>query len=124
MNNLFLDDIRNPIDCIYYLPEVRYLANKWAVVKTVEEFQQYVTDYFAETKTLPVCISFDHDLSEVHYWHLGHPIPYDKFDVLTGYHAALWLKDFIKEHKLRTPEVLCHSMNPAGKKNILKVFGK
>ena len=123
MTILFLDDYRVPADCYSYIPQISlYLHGDW---DTVVDFNSF-TEYFADVKDgkieMPTLISFDHDLAKEHYNHLLNPIPYEKFDVQTGFHCALWLKDFCEENEFVIPEILCHSMNPAGKKNILEIF--
>ena len=44
------------------------------------------------------------------------------FNEKTGYHAAKWLKSYLKRKGLKMPEIHCHSQNPIGKNNILKLL--
>lgn len=120
---LFLDDKRYPTDCVYYIQENIYLEyHMWDIVRDFEEFCGYIQNYFEINGEIPEIISFDHDLASEHYDYLQHPIPYDKFSIETGYHCALWLKNFCEEKGLSYPKVICHSMNSAGKDNILSLF--
>lgn len=96
---LFLDDIRQPKDCIKYLPEkIIYSNSHWEVVKTYEEFVSWIKE-----NGLPTMISFDHDLGD------------DK----TGYDCAVWLIEYCINRDLKLPNCLIHSMNIVGKKNIV-----
>lgn len=115
--NLFLDDLRQPIDAFKYTEDYVYLNIRWVVVRDFAEFAELIID-----RGLPELISFDHDLSDVHYKHLSNPIPYDAMTEKTGYHCAQWLADYCLDNKVPLPEFRCHSMNPAGKENILSLL--
>jgi hypothetical protein len=71
---------------------------------------------------LPDLISFDHDLSPDHYQHTSGDIPYDTFDVETGYHCAQWLVEHCWNNMSPFPNIMIHSMNPVGTKNIVSAF--
>ena len=115
---LFLDDMRKPVDvCLYFEPkEVRplYEEEHWEIVRSYEEFVNHIVE-----KGLPACISFDHDLADEHYHNIQGNTD---FNEKTGYECAKWLVEYLLEHNLELPVVYCHSMNPVGKENILKLF--
>lgn len=124
--NLFLDDFRNPIECVSYTKDESYSLLKWSIVRSYDEFIWFIEDYYYQTKGLPKLISFDHDLADEHY----DPAMYtDKYSELykgfkekTGYHCAQWLVDFCMDNKLKLPKFKVHSMNPAGGKNIASML--
>lgn len=62
--NLFLDDIRNPSDCIHYMYTPIYTSVDWVIVRNYNEFVKTI-----EEKGLPEIVSFDHDLGlNVEVW--------------------------------------------------------
>ena len=116
MYNLFLDDIREP----------RCLGDTrtWEVVRSYNVFVDKITK-----DGLPRFISFDHDLSDVHYPQstedYSKPINYSSeryHREKTGYHCAVWLVNYCNNRKLPFPEYQVHSMNPVGKQNIIQVI--
>ena len=121
-NKLFLDDVRNPIDCILYIKDKIY-AEEWDIVRNYNEFINYITE-----NGIPDLISFDHDLADEHY----SPTMYDggslynhlysEFKEKTGYDCAKWLCDYCSQNGLPLPTYLVHSMNPVGRDNILGVL--
>ena len=64
--NLFLDDIREPRECLSYTNEPRYGTREWVVVRTHDEFVQTVVNRWANGE-FPELVSFDHDLADEHY---------------------------------------------------------
>ncbi|RQP15800.1 MAG: hypothetical protein EAS52_13900 [Parapedobacter sp.] len=76
----------------------------------VRDFNQFV-NYITENG-LPDLISFDHDLG----------VDENGETKLSGYDCAKWLVDYVMDHQVPLPRVLCHSQNPVGKENILKLF--
>lgn len=119
---LFLDDFRNPIDCINYMrlrvdDSAMYSREKWIVVRNYEEFVNYITN-----KGLPYLISFDHDLADEHYDPSMYSGNYDdvakNFKEKTGMDCAKWLVDYCLDNEKQLPKFVVHSMNPAGTKNI------
>lgn len=113
--NLFLDDIRVPIDAFKYTHNTVYRDLVWIVVRSYQEFVDYITD-----NGMPDVISFDHDLANVHYALMndGPTIDYDLVCEKTGYHCAKWLVEYCSEHDCDVPEYHVHSMNPVGGENI------
>jgi len=111
---IWLDDVRDPKD--------HGVEALW--VKNFEEFQAAVR---AEH---PHMVHFDHDLGNEYHWNETHPmnedgtspdeheILYDKFQEMTGYHAAKWLVDYCMINELPLPRWNVHSMNVVGAKNI------
>lgn len=127
MYKLFLDDIREPIDCCsYMLNKDFYSDNEFVVVRNYEEFVDYI-----EKNGLPEIITFDHDLADTHYTPEEFWCDYDKskewqekqvHKEKTGYECAKWLIDYCIENNLECPMYVCHSMNPVGRDNILGVL--
>lgn len=115
--NLYLDDVRMPGDSFHYTKDADYIRLPWHIVRSHDEFVTFIY-----TRGLPEVISFDHDLVLTHQSYLEHPIPYEKSQVKTGYHCALWLVEYCTENVVPLPEYKCHSFNPAGKDNILSVL--
>ena len=122
-NKLFLDDVRNPIDCVSYIKDNIYIED-WDIVRNYNEFINYITE-----NGIPDLISFDHDLADEHY----HPSMFNNdntiyndrrehFKEKTGYDCAKWLCDYCSENGLPLPTYLVHSMNPVGRDNILGVL--
>lgn len=127
MYKLFLDDIREPLDCCsYILNKDFYSDNEFVVVRNYEEFVDYI-----EKNGLPEIITFDHDLADTHYTPEEFWSDYDKskewqekqvHKEKTGYECAKWLIDYCIENNLECPMYVCHSMNPVGRDNILGVL--
>lgn len=120
MYKLFLDDIRQPCDCVKYLRDIPiklYSEGDWLIVKNYDEFVATITEF-----GLPAVISFDHDLDAEHYtidfqdWsnHSSNDLGVSE----TGFDAAKWLINYCMDHKLALPECYVHSMNPVGRQNI------
>lgn len=109
--NLFLDDIREP-KCLGGV-----LA--WEVVRNYHEFKTMILN-----RGVPRLISFDHDLADEQYEHVGEDIIY--VDPLwkdrTGYHCARWLIEWCQNRGLPLPEFQVHSMNPVGRQNITQLL--
>lgn len=93
--NLFLDDIREPpCDDVY------------VVVRNYDEFVNCIL-----AKGVPDHVSFDHDLSDLHYQGRA---GVEK----TGYDCAKWLAEHCEQHNFEPPTYAVHSMNPVGANNI------
>lgn len=135
---LFLDDIRNPIDCFSYMHSrigdnnPLYLDKDWVIARNFSEFCRFITQY-AELGDNFTHISFDHDLADGHYEVPNTeyiPEQYDNniesglYDEKTGYDAAKWLKEYYEVNKLELPVMFVHSMNPIGARNIVNLFVK
>jgi hypothetical protein len=111
---LFLDDERTPIMAYQYTRRWQYtMKDSWVIVRNYDEFVATITE-----RGLPTLVSFDHDLSNEHYNYLHGEIPYEDFIEKTGKQCANWLVDYCLDNKLKLPEYLVHSMNPAGAENI------
>jgi hypothetical protein len=116
-NLLFLDDIRNPTDCLLYMDskiqDIDIYRKEWQVVRSFDEFVAWI-----ETNGLPDFISFDHDLG----------LPEDSnTEEQNGMTCAKWLVNYCLDNDLKLPDFVVHSSNPAGAKNIeelLKGFGE
>lgn len=126
---LFLDDVRNPGECVHYMHKrigkdnPMYL-DEWEVVRNYYEFVATI-----QKRGLPEVISFDHDLGPEHYDPCmfgrkeDYNLLYETFVEKTGYDCAKWLLDYCKLHKADLPKCYCHSMNPVGHQNIVDVLG-
>ena len=106
---LFLDDLRNPADCLHYMGDrknvdVSIYQKEWHVVRTYVEFVSWI-----ETNGLPDFISFDHDLAD---------FDDDNMTEYSGMDCAKWLVEYCLDHKLTCPDFAIHSANPAGADNI------
>jgi len=121
---LFLDDIRNPIDCTYYISSGEIYLELWDIVRSYNEFIDYI-----ELNGVPDVISFDHDLADEHYDMSVYSGPigpdvseftYDRFKEKTGYDCAKWLCNYCIQNAIPLPKYYVHSMNPIGKENIEK----
>jgi len=125
--NLFLDDIRNPLDCGYTMNPI-YKDLEWSIVRSYEEFVAFI-----EENGLPELISFDHYLADSHYIPKKYWYDYDASNAYqecithkekNGNECAKWLVDYCLNNGLPLPSYLCHSMNPVGKYNILNTLEK
>lgn len=116
--NLFLDDFRMPSDAFNYMPNPMYNNLAWMIVRNYDQFVDCITK-----NGVPEIISFDHDLSEIHYSHQNTEIPYEEYDEKTGYHCAQWLIYYCLDNNKKLPRIiLIHSMNIVGAKNIDSLF--
>jgi len=121
MRRLFLDDVRNPIDCVLYRKNKIYLEN-WDIVRNYDEFVKYILD-----NGVPDVISFDHDLADEHYsTTMNDSDRYNEltnhFKEKTGNDCAKWISEYCVKNGLPLPEYHIHSMNPVGRENILSTL--
>lgn len=129
---LFLDDVREPHDCLQYMYKRIGAANllydnpDWIVVKSYPEFVKAVKKLKGKLSH----VSFDHDLADGHY-HKNmqegtinyHSDDFNEDDYnKTGWHAAKYLKDMYNEEGIEYPVMFVHSMNPVGTQNIINLF--
>jgi len=123
MKRLFLDDVRNPINCTAYMRPANIYLEDWDVVRTYDEFVDYITK-----NGVPDEISFDHDLSDEHYDPSMYESTdkytkkYDSFKEKTGYDCAKWLSEYCIKNVIPMPKCYVHSMNPVGRDNIQSVL--
>lgn len=112
MKKLFLDDIRNPIDCCSYMQyrgiDLKQYHEEWDIVRNYKEFVEHIN-----LVGLPDIISFDHDLAD-HLLDKDRNILSEK----TGYDCAKWLIEYCMDNNEELPKFIVHSMNPVGTKNI------
>lgn len=119
--NLFLDDVRMPEQVGNYILPVElgvyFRTYNWEIVRDYDQFVNCI-----KTKGIPNVVSFDHDLAAIHY----EPSTWTESFVYkekTGYDCAKWMIDYCKENNLSLPKIImCHSMNPVGKKRIVEAF--
>jgi len=124
---LFLDDVREPVECASYMHKRIGKANpiyleEWVIARNYDEFVDIIT-----TLGLPDVVSFDHDLADEHYdlEKMNNKEEYSKlyesFQEKTGYDAVKWLVDYHMENfntRITFPVWLIHTMNPSGYENI------
>lgn len=130
---IFLDDIRDPKDCLGYMykriGELNPIYNEggWYIVRNFQQFEEAILKYSSDITH----ISFDHDLADEHYTPEEYWGDYEKskeyqeslnYKEKTGYDCAVWLKDYYKENNLDLPIMFVHSMNPVGTEKIINVF--
>lgn len=108
--NIFLDDIRNPVDTFNYTKDSDYLKLKWTIVRNYDEFVKVVTENKNDINT----ISFDHDLADEHYIN-SNPGSYTE---KTGYDCLKWLCYYIMGENLDIPLIKIHTWNPTGFDNM------
>jgi hypothetical protein len=117
MYNLFLDDFRDPEDCFEYMRHIPYIMEDWITVRSYDEFVKIIQE-----KGIPNIISFDHDLSDIHYKKQT-IIDYSQYTEKTGYHCANWLINYCIDNKKELPAtILIHTQNHAGSLNIQSLF--
>ena len=105
---LWLDDYRNPNECMDYVKIVCHIIKDPSViiwVKSYDEFVEYINNC-----GLPDAIGFDHDLAD------------DSSNEKTGYNAAKFLVDYCLDNNEDLPEFVSQSDNPAGRENILRLL--
>lgn len=130
---LFLDDVRDPLNCISYMHTRIGALNPiydttkvkdWIIVRNYKDFCNQLDIRFGEIEI----VSFDHDLVEEHYeaeltdaqeWEDYH---FKQDREMTGLDCAKYLKDFYDRNMLQLPTIIVHSMNPIGRKNIENIF--
>lgn len=128
---LFLDDYRQPYDCLGYMHKrigqknPIYNEGEWYVVRSFTDFKKAIHDF---GKIITV-VSFDHDLADGHYHQNMQEgvINYESDDFKddahkTGYHAAQYMISYFEYENIPLPMVLVHSMNPIGYQNIVNLF--
>ena len=114
---LFLDDVRRPATTFHYMELPVYNEPNWIIVRNYYAFISLV-----QKKGVPETISFDHDLADVHYKQQDFDYTDENLEK-TGYHCARWLIYYCLDNNLKLPhEVIVHSMNPYGSKNIKSLF--
>jgi len=103
--NLFLDDVRDPIEVYEYTNDKIYINSIWVIVRSYEEFVKYILE-----NGIPQNISFDHDLG------------YHKIIEKNGYDAIKWLCDYILDNDTTIPINRYHTANPVGLVNMRTYF--
>jgi len=126
---VFLDDIRQPKDCLSYMKsrlgdKVSIYDSNWYIVRDFEDFQDIIKCHIKYITH----ISFDHDLADEHYeapMYEGDE-KFEKtarnFHEKNGYDCAVWMKDFYDYYGYEYPVMYVHSMNPIGTQKIINLF--
>ena len=129
---VFLDDVRNPSDCIKYmysrigLQATIYEEEGWWIARSYDEFVNIIDNNHSQISL----ISFDHDLSSEHY-DQSMEVSQDAYEQYldriaaspTGYECAMYVAQLYHSLNCVMPKVLVHSMNPVGVQRIKSVFG-
>lgn len=114
---LFLDDIRRPKDAFSYTQLEIFNSEDWIIVRNYYAFIMLI-----EKKGVPETIAFDHDLADIHYKEQDFDYNKEGYEK-TGYHCAKWLIDYCIDNNKELPkEIIIHSMNPYGSRNIKSLF--
>lgn len=125
--NLFLDDERNPQECVHYIDDQRYQILEWIVVRSHRSFVNILEEKWLIGE-FPNLVSFDHDLDEEHYEYSMcssvelYKVLYRHTTIPTGLQSALFLISFCERNKLHLPECLIHSKNKIGSQLILSAL--
>lgn len=126
---LFLDDIRNPSECVHYMykrigARAPIYKGEWYVVRDYDQF----VDILTKNASTITHISYDHDLADGHY-HTSMDKGKNEYEEhlktvkeKTGYDCAKYMKVFYDENKIEYPVMYVHSMNPVGTENIINLF--
>jgi hypothetical protein len=125
---LFLDDIREPKDCLSYMFQrigtmQNIYSEEWVVVRNYEQFVEKIKNHHKQITH----ISYDHDLAEQHYTDKMYDSIEEYYKSIegtekTGFDAAKYMKDFYDNNDIKYPIMFVHSMNPAGTQNIVNLF--
>lgn len=120
---IFLDDVRNPIECVAYMhhrigPLNPIYLEEWVIVRTYKTFCEIIKANLYKITH----VSFDHDLTDC--FQLKESIDIDTWYDTNGnreYTGTDCCKFFIAlhmEHHKKLPITFVHSMNPVGTKRI------
>ena len=126
---LFLDDVRNPTQCVSYMwrrigPANLLYLEEWTVVRNYRDFIKAVDDFKGQITH----VSFDHDLAEAHYHETmdeGGTVYMKYLETIsekTGMDCAKYLKEVYKQCGIPLPKMFVHSQNPVGTENIINLF--
>lgn len=111
---LFLDDVRTPRGAYSYTRFEPFLDNDWVIVRSFNQFANYIEYNWEEYEAFPSLVAFDHDLADEHY---GAPVT-AIFTEKTGMDCVRWLVDYCMDNDLELPEWYCHTCNTVGKINM------
>jgi len=121
--NLYLDDLREPVQSFHITLHKAYLSLDWLVVRNYEEFQNAIL-----THGIPDVLSLDHDLADEHYdpdlyGSETYNELYDKFEFKTGYDCAKWLIEHCIDTSQKLPRsIMIHTQNCDGGANMKSLF--
>src|SRR5690348_4045170 len=115
---IFLDDVRDPSNCLGYMhrrigKDNLLYQEGWLTVRNYDDFVSAITKHINEVTH----VSFDHYLA---YGHYTEEVDYN-LQEKTGYHAAKWMRDYYLQHNKELPTMFVHSMNIVGMENIINV---
>lgn len=126
---LFLDDIRDLEETYSYTKFSLFKEKDWIIVRNYTQFIKTIELNYYNKNAFPEIISFEHDLAHEHYlpkekWGMDYNswATNQDFNEKTGYNCAEWLIDFCIKNEIELPKHYCHSMNPAGKENIINLL--
>ena len=117
--NIFLDDTRNPYDVFLQTINPLYEHNHtWEIIRDYDQFISFIIN-----NGVPELISFDHDLDQSHYLPINQTnIDYNNMEIKCGYHCLEWLINYCEDKKINLPEILIHSQNMEGKRNMERLI--
>jgi hypothetical protein len=133
---IFLDDVRNPKDCLGYMYQRIGNLNPiydedWVIVRNYEQFKLIVGAAYERFITI-THISFDHDLGEDVATYLRESglskrkARQSKKEVKSGYDCAKWFIEYYEgfgdNPPVPFPTIFVHSTNPVGRQNIENLF--
>ncbi len=121
--NLFLDDIREPLECAKYMylrgVDCTIYHKPWHIVKSYYEFTVWLAYY-----KLPDIISFDYDLHENFKLRSEYPLHHwfneETDKPYTGLDCAKYLIDYCKINNFEIPKCVIHSFNVDGTEELKK----
>lgn len=121
---LFLDDIRDPENCVGYMhlrigKDNPIYLEEWKTVRNYDDFVKAIKEEF------PTHISFDRDLGQdIANYQVENGIyskrkaRANKKEVKSGEDCAKWLINYCVKNDTPLPICYIHSANPDGAKNI------
>ncbi len=124
MRRLFLDDLRDPIECAMYMylrADCRIYHEEWEIVRSYGQFINSI-----KLNGLPDLISFDYDLADDAKLRENLPIEewfnLDKNIEYNGLDCVKWLIKYCSDKNLELPNFVVHSSNPDGTKYLNKLL--
>jgi hypothetical protein len=131
---LFLDDVRNVNEAFLWDKNISLLSEskipeyKWDIVRSYDEFVEYIT-----THGIPDVVSFDNDLWDVSYELATNPtneelakqfqmIGWQEFRIKTGAHCAQYLVEACRAHSKPVPTYYIHTANSAARPIIKEIL--
>jgi len=116
---IYLDDNRTPTET----PE----GYEWYILRSYDEFTEFITKFYKKNKELPALISLDHDLTpEYIHYNFEHPgeriVDYKDFKTKSGMHAIIWFVITMDQNNVSFEDTLfaVHDHNELGAQNLMQ----